>query len=298
MELSSSQILTTEADERVIKLPIEMQEHIIDCLDNFYEAGTIANCALVCRTWLPFSRYKLYSIGELCYHRQWTRFRDLILQSKSDSSITGYLGMMRELQVFPLDKEFFDEGRTRRRIGWMQGEERPWGHLVLDHCSLCLTGLMRIHMIEVDLRPSHDMTIHSGCFYRSLSTIELMSCTFTNIVQLQQFVTSFPALSDLNLSWLNLRSKTIPLHIPKRGHQLARLTLIGKHDVIGAVLQWLADIHLVWNLKYLYWWPANINKIEESWRTLIRVISGPSLQELRCYLPHSWQGKHFPCFQV
>lgn len=278
-----------------VRLPIELQEFIIDSLDNYDDAGTIAKCALVCRTWLPFSRYKLYSEVSLRYCQKWCQFKDILLRYKSEA-IEEYLRRTRELCVWPRDdKQYFDEEQRRwqPRIGWRKGQQRPWAHLVLIQCAKRLTSLTLIHMIQVDLSPSHNLAIRSGLYYHRLTKLVLSECKFMGIPQLHQFVTSFPALSDLTLTLLRLHSKIIPSHIPGGGHPLTRLTLwLNGHDITASLSQWLSQAHLVRNLESLDWGLHEVDQAEEAWKTLTEAINSISLQELHCWMPSSWQGWH------
>lgn len=284
---------TNMTERRIIELPIEIQECIIDSLDNFYDAGTIASCALVCRTWLPFSQYKLYSIIELQNSIQWIRFKDLALRSKSES-VAGYLGIARELHVSPSDNHSRDKDGKLQVIGWGRGEIRPWGHLVLLQCATRLTGLAHIKFEFMSLSPSHDLAIRSGCYYRSVTSVELRNCACMNAHQLLQFVTAFPALTHLAL-WKVVFSSTInPPHGSRerlRGRPLTHLVLMRNEDkAMATAIGWFIDAQLVRDLECLAWWPLQIENAEEVWKSFIEAINGPSLRELRCIVPHSWQG--------
>lgn len=280
---------TVTVEKPMIELPLEIYAYIIDSLDHEENASTIANCALVCRAWLPFSRHKLYSAIDLRYHRQWISFRDFVLQSKSET-VSRYLERTQELYVWLCDEEFIYDERTQRRIGWNKGKERPWAHLALVQCATRLTGLRRIYLSDVDLSPSHDMAILSGCNYYRLTTLSVMQCTFTSIHQLMQFVASFPALSDLSLWALRFRSKieVMPSDIPNGGHPLTRLELaaVGP-DVVAAVSRWLTQVQLVRNLEYLFWQPYMGSFVEEALQTFTKHINGPFLRELHCWISDS-----------
>lgn len=291
MNIQDNTSVTETVERRILRLPIEIQEHIIGSLDNEHDAGTIANCALVCRAWLPRSRSKLYSKVYLWEHQQWDRFKDLVLRCKSEST-AGYLRRVRELYVSSQNEEFFDKKRIRRWTRWNKNGERPWAHLALDYCSLHFTGLTYLDMHCVDFSLSHSMAICSGCYYHSLTKLHFCCCTFIGILQLRQFMVSFPALSELTLNRLSLHSTVVPPYIPKGGHPLTRLRLQAWDDVMAAVSQWLSQAELVRNLRYLEWWPFDAEKVEEEWKTLTKAIDGPSLQELCCMMSHTWKSEY------
>lgn len=83
----------------------------------------ISNYVLVCGTWLPFSRYKLHYIVHLESRQQWIRFKNVVLHSAISPSVAGYLQVVRELRIFPDNKQFFDEAGTQPRIGWGKDQD-------------------------------------------------------------------------------------------------------------------------------------------------------------------------------
>lgn len=278
-----------KTENRVITLPTEIHACIIDFLDGVYNVKTILSCMLVCRAWLPFSRQRLYSKASFGDRQRWNRFKDVVLRCKSEA-IIGCLGRMQQLWITP---ESLGKEEPQSRIGWNKGQEQPWAHLALIQCAARLNNLTFIYMFRVNLSPSHDLAIRSGRYYHRLTTLRIQDCSFTGLLQLQQFVTSFPALSDLTMQELRFHAKKIPSNLLKGGHPLSRLWVsTNDHDSFIAVLQWLSQAQLVGNLESLDWWPYAVEKAEEAWNTFTEAIKGPSLQELRCRAHHSWHGWH------
>lgn len=284
---------------RPSELPIELHEYMISFLDNWDESGTIANCALVCLgRWLPFSRFKLYYVVNLHYRWQWTAFQHLISPSAS-SSIRGYLGMVREMRIWPYDERPLDKEPEARCFGQIEGQERPWTHLVVLQCAAYLTGLTYINFRDVDWSQTYAKAaaLHSGSNYHSLTTLVLWCCTFSDVLQLHRFVTAFPALSELTLDSITLRSLTtgMPSDIPMRGHLLTRLTLSGFDEAMSPISQCLAATALVQNLSYLKWLHSS-GVAELGWQRLTDAIDGASLQVLNCSIGYPFRGTcHNPC---
>lgn len=231
-------------ERQTVELPIEIHEHILGFLDNWKDAGTIARCALVCRRWLPFSRFKLYFIVELRNRQQWTSFKHLVLESTSN--VVGYLGRVRDLRILP--EGLFGEERLQPLTGWGKGQERPWAHLVLVQCTTRLTGLTHIHLSDIDWTYYQDFTIRCGSYYLSLTTLVLCNCTFSNVLQLHLFVTAFPSLRHLSLVGIKLRSLKVPSRVPEGGHPLTQLELDCEDDVTALVSRFLASAQLMRNL--------------------------------------------------
>lgn len=184
-------------------MPIEMHHHIIDSLENETDSRTIAHCALVCRAWLPFSRSKLYRRIDLRSRLQWNRFKDHIVRPASH--MTPYLEKVREMCVSrqdPCAGLFCMWRRPRGLFRRSTDSEWPWIHTVLDLCVVQLSGLPKFTFVQIDwTRPGfHKNAIDSCGLYHSLTSLRLERCTFLDILQLQQLVLAFPALSDLALS--------------------------------------------------------------------------------------------------
>lgn len=276
---------------QVVELPLKLHHYIIAFLKNGSDAGTIAKCALVCRRWLPFSQSKLYDDVWLNYRRQWISFECLML--KPPSSIVEYLGGVQRLLIQPLDDKFIDKEEKQPRIGWGEGQERPWAHLVLIQCAAQLVDqLTQIRLYEIDWTCAQDSAVLCGRNYLSLSKLELFNCTFVDIGQLGLLVTGLPGLDVLSLRSIKLQSlkplKPLQLSsIPKAGHSLTGLELGCLQDVMAALTPWLAHTQLVRNLACLHWWWEHS---EDDWRAISEAIDGPCLQELYLYDHRDWKG--------
>ena len=150
-----------------MELPINIHERTIGFLESGEDVPTIARCALVCRAWLPFSRFKLYYVVCLDSRGQWTCFKRLLSRSTSPS-IVGYLGMVRTLRIYPGSLD---------GIGWGKDQERPWAHLPLLYGATRLKGLTSITLSFVDLTIFPLVVLRCGRYhYDSITALELMHC--------------------------------------------------------------------------------------------------------------------------
>lgn len=272
---------------KMLVLPIEIHERIIGLLESGRSAGTVANCALVCRQWLPFSRYKLYHVVRLDNFRQWIRFRNLMLTTDESLPIAGYLRMVRELDIHG-DSRDVSTGTLRwKRVKWDKNEQRPWVHLALEYSSARLSRSTKIHLTNIDWSQTWNPIICCANF-SALTTLVLSGCRFSDVRQLHRFVAAFPSLGDLSLFQLSLRSTSTHSCVLK-GHPLQRLTFAPVEEETLAVLQWLTNAGWVQKLTYLQG-ATNQNVPDEEWETLIENIDGPSLQELDIEMNRCWRG--------
>lgn len=237
------------AEPRTVQLPIEVHERIIGFLDNYNASGSIAVCALVCRSWLPFSRFKLYYSINLFYRRQWVAFH-LMLHS---NSMQGYLSMVQELHLRPSNKCFLDADKMQLRIGWDNDQERPWVHLALLECATRLKGLIKLHFAQADLSPSHPIAIGSGQHLRTVTFLKLEHTEFSCLLQFHQFITAFPALTHLHLCQIKLESRGHWLPVPTVGRSLRSLTVEEDINTDVIVKYFTANPQLVQSLHKLCW---------------------------------------------
>ena len=289
---ASIALMNKSLHDALAELPLEIHYYIVAALDNWSDAGTIANCALVCRAWLLFSRSVLYRAVFLQYKQQWDSFESQVLHPTS--RIAKFPSQVRQLRIWVRDSEFFDQARTLPRIGWEPSQEHPWAHNVLDRCSSQLNGLRNIELERVDWTPTHELAISCGRFYHSLTTLSMHRCVFSSVLQLHKLVASFPVLSDLTLHSLLLRSTAVPVRFPSGAPSLARLDLECANDVIASVSMWLSRTQFVHSVSHLEWWPWIEEEAEESWRTLATAIGGTFLQELHYVAHPSFQGMDIP----
>lgn len=272
----------------MVRLPIEIHEHIIGCLGNRLDsAGDYARCARVCRAWLPYSRFNLYSDLIFWHRQQWMVFKDRALFT-ADRTIQQYLGRARTLSVWlsPERKPGTDSER---------GEERPWAHLVLLICAAHLSGLTFISLAGVDWSTSHDLALSIGHVYRSVTVLHLTNCTFKSILQLHKLVTAFPALAELSLRNTTLRSQVFPLHISTVILPLKHLQLFCENDVAPTIMQWLLSILPTRSLNHLTWLTRRYNceEVPEeaiAFEAITGFLRGSSLEELYCRLPRTCEG--------
>lgn len=270
-------------ETRGFLLPIEVHERIIGSLDNCTESGTIAACALVCRTWLPFSRFKLYYIIELRRRRQWVAFKNLILHAHS-VAIRGYLSMVRQLHIWPYDPFLeFSEFYLRNR-GEQIVKNHLWAHLPLLQCAARLKGLTEIDIRCSDLSPSHIIAICSGRHYPSVTTLNLSETTFSSVSQFNEFVAAFPALRHLSLSEITFNFLGAGPPVNKIGHPLRSLNI---HDLDndGILKCFSLNTQLVESLSVLRWsCPRNEDKF---WGQLMPAISSPYYTSLKTLVYHT-----------
>lgn len=267
-------ISTTEVDEeKIVELPVEIHIHVIEFLDSERDIVTLTNCARVCRAWLPYSRSKLYQIVVLDDFHQWTRFLRLLAYVETGSSVGKYMGKVQKLQV-------------GSGVDWGDGR---WVYPVLSECATHLTGLINITLYQADwiLSPNSGSFFGDGNHYRSVTDLHIYESIFSDVLQLHQVVTSFPALSNLTLKGISLRSvDDFPSSFPGQGPQLKRLSLLCSTSVDAVVVsQWLADAQLVSSLEFL--WCVNEEAIQN---ITLSILNGQSLRELDCSVARARHG--------
>ncbi|RPD55712.1 hypothetical protein L227DRAFT_475000, partial [Lentinus tigrinus ALCF2SS1-6] len=75
-------------------IPPEITDAIISAMDPFYDAHTLAMCALVCRAWLPRSRVKLFEAIRIRDGRTYNLLVERVVHSET---MTPYLTSVNRL---------------------------------------------------------------------------------------------------------------------------------------------------------------------------------------------------------
>lgn len=281
--------------KRGFYMPLELHEHVIRSLDNWFHGGTIANCAIVCRAWLPASRRKLYSNIELRYCRQWNRFKNAVVTSSSPDS-QRCLDMIKTLVIWPVDDQFFDEARTTPLVEWSAGpeHERPWSHHVLIQCAGRLVSLKYLTMVETRFTRAWDLALESASSFASLTSLKLDRCEFLSFPDMHRAIISFPALTHLVLDTPTFDGHSLgwPERWSRGGDALRYLDICARNEVLCILSDWLSESRLVRNLSGLTWSPSYQERDEHGADVLIDTISDSSLQELTVKMPQIWDGQY------
>lgn len=286
---------TPAIEKEDVRFPLEIPEYILSFLDTTDDISCIAACALVCRAWFPFSRKKLFHSIRIDRLVRWIAFEDTVLSSSLPGTIRA-LELARELHVksllgFRIKVDEGDED-TRHAKECAELQTSPWAHLTLVQCAPRMTGLRQLTMDQIQWEPTDPLSLTCGNSYRSLTRLDIRGSTFSDFVQLHQFVTSFPALLDLGISELNVRSRAIPSHLPPGGHALRSLSLLDCYGrILPTLVRCLADAGLVRSLTALRWMhEAATSDTGNAWNLLASVIEPMSVRVLAYDVPFTRQG--------
>jgi hypothetical protein len=192
------------------RIPAELTDRIIDFLHS--DKKTLATCALVCKSWIPSSRFHLFE--KLHINHETTRtFMDL-LQS-NNSTIEKY-------------------AQTLWILNWKRMVQlAPYLDRFLAFKSLVITGT------QSDMKETHaDLCL----WFHGITNLDVMSFQFTNTNCFSRFLDAFPLLELLriNLSGLShhfpddAQSSTISLPLRIRVLHMA---------ISSSMLPFLLNIH-------------------------------------------------------
>lgn len=278
-------------------VPLEIHFHIIESFrDDDRDNGSIANCALVCRAWLPICRRKLYSsLIRLSSRSHWMAFRNSVLHPKS-SSMMQCREMVRDLTVYGDDdvlKNDFSRVKDVTPQPKLAMRKNRWINVLLVEGAMRLTGLIRLTIYDFNLGHLHPMALECGQRYQSLTDLGIVGCAFSNILQLHQFVTVFPALRYLELYVPTFHSTAVTPHLSRVGHPLRSLEVRTRNSIMPTLSAYFStQLHLVQDLYKFHWFsdynPAQTD--DEAFTALIKGIKGTHLEELTLSMFTPWQG--------
>lgn len=175
-------------------LPLELTNMIIDHLHDTADRDnrhTLAMCALVCRAWVPESRFHLFRKLWLAPARV-QPFLDLL----SAPLATIRLRFVRHLHMRPVDRRAWrEENSLDGLLAWTGS----------DGCDLAgaLSRLTKLtlHFVHwCKLGERARSALLSG--FRAVTFLDLVVHRFTRGASLTRVLSSFPALRDLELGYL------------------------------------------------------------------------------------------------
>ncbi|KAH9941427.1 hypothetical protein B0H21DRAFT_869953 [Amylocystis lapponica] len=164
-------------------LPIEVCEHIISLVKNDHRL--LRACALVCRAWLPSSRYHLFHTVRLRRPSD----LDLIARTLTESSHLGTL------------VEVLDLYYTYRRTSI---------HVISAFPGLLAGHLPRLESLSIEgfhsaiIPPSFpDGFFNDLAQFHSVTRLNLLSIKFNTLSDLYNIICALPSLSVLTCRWLS-----------------------------------------------------------------------------------------------
>ncbi|KAJ6463831.1 hypothetical protein C8R47DRAFT_76867 [Mycena vitilis] len=164
-------------------LPNELTAHIIQDLHS--EPETLANCALVCRAWVPPAQRILLS--KIAVHERDCTEIVQYLASPTPSSIAGYV---KRLYIYLW-------GDLRANLNRSTANLTPLLHLLLPHISrfisvteLVVDGCQAFHDLHWD-------EIWTDLLVPSVSRLTIQYLKFEDLPDLVDFVSCFPQLTHL-----------------------------------------------------------------------------------------------------
>lgn len=166
-----------------IPLPQELIELIIDFAHD--DPRTLRSCALVCRAWLPSSRYHLFSsiIVRLRKTSEITQIKNDLLRFDTGPSELSILNYARRL-VFTI---FLDVA------GEFMATE-----ISLIHCLPCLPDLQTLAINRAtDLRTIYIDLTGISSIYPNITALHLSDLNFISVSEVYHVVSQFLTLEDI-----------------------------------------------------------------------------------------------------
>lgn len=202
------------------RLPVEVCEQVIDqvalfrVLNWWQRYDTLHSCALVCRSWVPRSRVRLF-------HSVWLNSK------RRASSFLAALSISSGLSQFVQELWIAGSRKKGNSDGWIYDVLRILPKLLKNLHGLIYENLPTLHPIFVPLS-SRFTTVKSFAFYGSS---DLKSQSFREVIQL---VNQFKNLRELTISasWTVTPS---PSAWRGRSHSLSKCHLLQENEA-----RWLA----------------------------------------------------------
>jgi hypothetical protein len=166
------------------RLPAELTDRAIDYLHS--DKGALAACSLVCKTWLPASRYHFFQrIRVTLVNNNVDAFVELL-----DSPASTFFMYALELQIYPVmprhDRGERDEPHSARYIC----------NAISHYLSRLKIKSLRFFYVEWDITDEKLEEIIFGHF-ATIPALNMWDVRFSGPNQFIKFVTSFVSLKEL-----------------------------------------------------------------------------------------------------
>ncbi len=165
-------------------LPIETWEQIIGSL-NRYDRRSFCACCLVCRSWVPISRYYIYDTIFLLSSSQVAKFLKSLICVEA-TPIGLYVNVLRLHE---------GSGRSPR--------EHLWFSKALPTLSRCLPNVTNLTVdciVPDTFDPPSWAALLNG--FLKVTSFSLFFCRFTSPTEVLQLIASFPRMSSLCITRL------------------------------------------------------------------------------------------------
>ncbi|RPD75678.1 hypothetical protein L226DRAFT_51599 [Lentinus tigrinus ALCF2SS1-7] len=190
-------------------IPPEITDDVISAaaltdIIGFPDTHTLAMCALVCRTWLPRSRAKLFETIYIGNQRRYNLLVERVLHSET---MSRYLASVNVLCIY-------EDKRHNQFLSSIGG--RPF----LVEFAGKLPGLRQLIVSGIDWthqRPSVRWHLPLSQF-RTITTLRLENSIFSSFNDVRRILTALPLLSNLSTSCLTWHTVSQALHLQMTPH--------------------------------------------------------------------------------
>src|ERR1700722_1285238 len=256
--LKSSSRMSSSMQHKAARLPAELTDRVIDHLHS--DKLALAKCSLVCKDWLPASRYHFFQTHIRLTNRNIHSFVELL-----NSPASTFLQHELNVDIFP--GPYFDSHNPQS--------------------VNCIFDTMSHHLLRLDIRSLRFMCVEWDikdeklqeifeCF-ATVSSLELLAVKFSAPNQFIKFITSFLSLESWSLCGVTFETYDFTQITPFTPSSLLRL--------VDLTLEYL-DPSFIWFLLAVRFPPLEClymsNIVREDVGAVLAVLqpSGPSLRRL------------------
>ncbi|KAH9948651.1 hypothetical protein B0H21DRAFT_845292, partial [Amylocystis lapponica] len=228
----SSPIVENAQDETSPAFPLEITDHIIDCLRG--SPGALCNCALTCHAWLPRSRYNLFHTMSIC---SLAALETLVSISRMPHILPHFDAVYR-LSIYETPSHLIPRTARRQTKTARVGLFTHLLPLLLPQ-AFRTTRVLEITNTDWCRFPPHPSTRFHRSIFGSVTELGLTCCKFGSCNEFVRLISSFPSLLHLRLNLVRWENERLPgTAYCASPPALESLSLI-MHKEIGAVMEWM-----------------------------------------------------------
>ncbi|KAF7299666.1 hypothetical protein HMN09_00972000 [Mycena chlorophos] len=204
-----------------MSLPQELHDYIIDFLH--LQRQSLCSCSLVCKAWLPSSRYHLFTHSTVRVHRN---NLNSFLEMHGSGVLNPYIGRL------DLESHVIDDRWRPDEPAFLFNED------LSRFTGLPALRYLRIHYHHEDIAPSFAAAISHN--FSQLTELEFSSVQFPTFASVLAICQTLPFLRRLALSQLSLHQEEPDAPLPTLPH----LTMLVFNNYVRSdniqILKWIA----------------------------------------------------------
>ena len=260
-----------------MRLPAELRDFVIDLLQD--DAAALRTCSLVCRAWLPRSRYYIFHRVQIEPGRRGLTFRALLDRNPDLGKYIRDLEISGIARNLPLERCLRIEWPTLRAGPVERSAEdcsASWLENVLPDSIEVLKRVSSLRLVTLQVYTELIDTLRRR--FPAVKTLTLDKCRFAAFKELCELAHAMTPLEYMQVTEAYWLRPILPCSTQQASPIRLKTLILSEKIDAAVVLNWIVSRRLYSELSSLSCWVSN-QPSAISIRDVLKA-SGPTLQHL------------------